>query len=120
MATKEYLLGGLVADISSEAIWVSGNTYQNRDSLKSLGAVWVPDKKKWRLPAGTDLSILRPPPQQPRVYEPNIWVYDRLRDKRRRECCSKCKREFDRENPQGPMWFVCPVHGKWQSDYTGD
>jgi hypothetical protein len=48
-----------------------------------------------------------------------MWVFDRPRN-RNKSCCSKCKREFDRENPQGPMWFVCPVHGKWQSDYTGD
>ena len=120
MASAEYLLNGLIAETSGEAIWISGATYDNRELLKSLGATWVPAEKKWRLPVGTDLSSLRPPPRPRVIYEPNLWVYDRVRDRRNRECCSQCKRRFDDENPQGPMWFVCPVHGKWKSDYTGD
>jgi hypothetical protein len=121
MAIKEYLLNGLVAEITPEAIHISGNTYSFRETLKSMGAKWSPEQKVWRLPAGADLSALRPPPPPPpKVYEANMWVYDRMRDRRRRECCSQCRRELDEIDPQGPMWYVCPVHGKWKSDYTGD
>jgi hypothetical protein len=120
MTTHEYLLYGLKATITLEGISITGNTYHCRDILKNLGAKWSADEKAWKLPYGTDLSSLRPPPPPPQIYQSNMWVFDTLRNKRRRECCSKCKRELDKENPQGPMWFVCPVHGKWQSDYTGD
>lgn len=120
MTTKEYLINGLVAEITPEEISITGNTYHYREMLKSLGAKWSPEKKAWKLPSGTDLAALRPPPPPPRqTYQPNMWVFDRPR-KRNSACCSKCKREFDDVNPQGPMWFVCPVHGKWKSDYTGD
>jgi hypothetical protein len=120
MTTHEYLLYGLKATTTSEGISITGSTYNNRELLKSLGAKWSASEKAWKLPYGTDLAPLRPPPPPPRVYQANMWAFDKLRDKRRRECCSQCKREFDKENPQGPMWFVCPVHGRWQSDYTGD
>jgi hypothetical protein len=121
MTTIEYLLYGLKATITLESISITGSTYNNRDLLKSLGAKWSAEQKAWKLPYGTDLSSLRPPPPPPRqTYQPNMWAFDRIRNNRRKECCSQCKREFDEVNPQGPMWFVCPVHGKWQSDYTGD
>jgi hypothetical protein len=127
---RETLINGLVADFYPDGILISGKTFENKDALKALGAVWSPPLKKWKLPLETDLSSLRPqvplqPPQpqpqrQIRVHEPNMWVYDRLRDNRRRQCCNQCKTEIDKVRPDGPLWYVCPQHGKWQSDYTGD
>jgi hypothetical protein len=134
---KETLINGLIAEYYPDGILISGRTFDSKDALKALGAVWSPPLKKWKLPLETDLSSFRPqvPPQgQPRpqeqsrgqlpsratVYEPNMWVYDRMRDKRRSPCCSQCKTELDKFRPDGPLWYVCPQHGKWQSDYTGD
>lgn len=119
------LRDGLKAEVLSDGIYLSGNTYNYKDHIKSLGGTWLPDQKRWRLPVGTDLtSLLQQVPralaQARQQVSQNMWAYDSLRHRRRSECCSKCKREFDAYRPDGPMWFVCPVHGKWQSDYTGD
>lgn len=130
-------MNGLLAEFYPDGVLISGRTFDNKDALKALGAVWSPPLKKWKLPLETDLSSLRPqipsksqsqiqsqtqPQRQIRVnqHEPNIWVYDRMRDRGRRQCCSQCKTELDKVRPDGPLWFVCPQHGKWQSDYTGD
>jgi hypothetical protein len=130
---RETLINGLVAEFYPDGILISGRTFDSKDVLKALGGVWSPPLKKWKLPLTADLSSLTPqipsqsqpqnqPQRQIRVnqYEPNMWVYDRMRDRGRRQCCSQCKTEFDKVRPDGPLWFVCPQHGKWQSDYTGD
>jgi hypothetical protein len=129
---SETLINGLLAEFYPDGVLISGRTFDNKDALKALGAVWSAPLKKWKLPLQVDLSSLRPQvsPQQwqsrsqeqPRanVYEPNMWVYDRMRDKRRSKCCNQCKTELDKFRPDGPLWYVCPQHGKWQSDYTGD
>ena len=127
---KETLINGLLAEFYPDGVLISGRTFDNKDALKALGAVWSAPLKKWKLPLQVDLSSLRPqvspqqsrPQEQPRanVYEPNMWVYDRMRDKRRTKCCNQCKTEIDKFRPDGPLWYVCPQHGKWQSDYTGD
>lgn len=128
---RENLINGLVAEFYPDGVLISGRTFDSKDVLKALGGVWSPPLKKWKLPLNADLSSLTPqipsqpqpqPQPQPRVmqYEPNIWVYDRVRDRRRRQCCSQCKTELDKYRPDGPLWYICPVHGKWQSDYTGD
>lgn len=109
MASQENLVNGMIAETFPEGIYISGNTYWNKDYLKSLGAVWKPDVKKWRLPPGTDLQPLRPIP----VIKP----FRRCKSGR---CCSKATVEFDKENPQGPLWYICKVHGNYKSNYTGD
>ena len=120
MAQQETLKYGLVLHKTQEGLQISGRTYEVREYLKSKGGKWNPQAKAWLFSAETDFSDLKmPPPPPPKPYEPNMWVFDRLRDKRRRECCSQCKREFDEFDPQGPMWYVCPTHGKWKSDYSG-
>ena len=114
---------GLNVEQGTENIRISGSTFDHKDKIKAIaGAKWNPAEKCWTVPLGSDLSTLIRPVERYMYRDPgpNMWVFDRLRDVRRRECCSKCKREFDDFNPQGPMWFVCPVHGKWKSDYTGD
>jgi hypothetical protein len=35
-------------------------------------------------------------------------------------CCQRCQVMIDKNRPDGPLWYVCPDHGRWQSDYTGD
>jgi hypothetical protein len=122
---KETLINGLVADFYPDGVLISGKTFENKDALKALGAVWSPPLKKWKLPLQVDLSSLRPQEQprgqpQMRVHEPNMYVYDRMPSKRNRQCCNQCKTEIDKFRPDGPLWYVCPQHGKWQSDYTGD
>lgn len=127
MSGKENLVNGLYAEISSEGIFISGKTFDNKDMLKQMKAVWVPEVKKWKLPPGTDLQPLRPQvpmrtqvpmrPPEARVRQINIYA-DRPR--RYGACCAKCKTAFDNYNPQGPLWYICPDHGKWKSDYTGD
>jgi len=113
MTTYEYLLYGLRAEITLEHILITGSTYNNRDLLKSLGAKWSPDKKAWALPYGTDLSSLRPPPRPQYLPLPARCRYGG-------RCCSQAVASFDKENPQGPLWYKCPVHGTWKSCYTGD
>lgn len=114
MTTKEYLLYGLVATITLDGISITGNTYNCRDLLKSLGAKWSSQEKAWKLPYGTDLSDLRPPPP-PRRFQPlPAKAY------RGGPCCGHAKPKLDDENPQGPLWYICPVHGTWKSCYTGD
>lgn len=122
MATQEALRDGLKLTRLQEGLEISGRTFDWREKLKSLGGRWNPEKKTWLLPADADITDLKQPvyvpvPREP--YTPNMWAFDRLRDRRRRECCKNCKREFDEFNPQGPMWYVCSTHGKWKSDYDG-
>ena len=38
---------GINIEIVGCWIWVDGNTYQNKDSLKSIGFKWAREKKKW-------------------------------------------------------------------------
>jgi hypothetical protein len=121
----ESLINGLVAEFYPDGVLISGRTFDNKDAIKALGASWSPPLKKWKLPLDVDLSSLRPqvreqPPPQPRAQvQPRVNLYAN-RPRRRGACCSQCKTEFDQFRPDGPLWYVCPVHGKWQSDYTGD
>lgn len=115
-------LPGLNIVILDGQIQISGKTFDHKDKIKAIaGAKWNPAEKCWTVPVGSNISALMDPSVK-YVYRdpgPNMWAYDRMRDVRRRECCKKCTREFDDFNPQGPMWFVCPDHGKWKSDYDG-
>lgn len=123
--TMETLSNGLILIKTHEGLEISGRTFEYRERLKAKGGRWNPERKTWIFAFETDFSDMRsiPTPSVPQRYrepvEPNMWVFDRVRNARRRECCSQCKREFDTYNPQGPMWFVCSVHGKWKSDYDG-
>lgn len=42
---------GLVLDEADGALWIRGNTYDHRDSIKATGAVWSRDRQAWRLPS---------------------------------------------------------------------
>lgn len=120
----ETLINGLVAEFYPDGVLISGRTFDSKDAMKALGGVWSPNLKKWKFPLTVDLSSLRPqvpsqPVYQPRPQPPRVNLYAN-RPRRPGACCSQCKTEFDKYRPDGPLWYVCPVHGKWQSDYTGD
>jgi hypothetical protein len=112
---------GLQVERTDAGYRVSGRTFDYKELIKAIpGAKWNAAEKVWSLPSDASLFTLQRPIPRREVIQPNMWAFDRLRDVQRRECCSKCTREFDDFNPQGPMWFVCPTHGRWKSDYTGD
>jgi hypothetical protein len=112
---------GLQVEQTDAGYRVSGKTFNYKELIKAIpGAKWNAAEKAWTLPSDAQLFTLQRPIPRREVIQPNMWAFDRLRDVRRRECCSKCTRKLDDFNPQGPMWYVCPVHGSWKSDYTGD
>ena len=133
MSAKEQLRNGLYAETSAEGTLISGKTFENKEMLKQMKAVWIPEVKMWRLPPGTDLQPLRlqvpaahvalsqtrtsVPQPVPRTRQVNLYAN---RPRRYGACCSKCKTRFDEDRPDGPLWYVCPDHGTWKSDYTGD
>lgn len=113
MTTKEYLINGLIAETGGDGISITGNTFPYKEFLKSLGGKWSPSQKAWILSLDADLSQLRPPPQPRYLPLPKHAI-------RGGKCCSRAKAELDKENPQGPLWYICPVHGTYKSCYTGD
>jgi hypothetical protein len=125
MATT--LRNGLVLTKTPEGLEISGRTYDAREYLKSKGGKWNPQTKAWLFHADTDFSELAlPPPPKPSARElqarADYFISDAYlhrASRRNRECCSQCRRELDDFNPQGPMWYVCPTHGKWKSSYDG-
>jgi len=50
--------GRLMAEEAANGIYISGNTYPVKNTLKELGGVWVPTAKKWKVPLGTNISGL--------------------------------------------------------------
>jgi hypothetical protein len=118
MSSPHPLLYGLFAEVvPDQCILISGKTFDSKDLLKSLGGVWVPDLKKWKLPLTADLSSLQPQVKVPPRPPPRT---DFLGKPMVRRCCQNCKVMYDKKRPDGPLWFVCPTHGTWQSDYTID
>lgn len=57
----EYLKYGLIAEKNPKEswIWISGNTFEQRELLRKMNGIWVAHKKKWRLPGSTDLASLK-------------------------------------------------------------
>ena len=50
--------GRLVAEEAANGIYISGNTYPVKNTIKGMGGIWVPNAKKWKLPLGTNISSL--------------------------------------------------------------
>jgi hypothetical protein len=125
----ETLAFGLFLKRTPEGLEVTGKTYDSKDRLKALGAKWNAEKKAWVLPLEADLSSLALPPPPPQSASMRQQIADyyisdsylrRVRKRSRHgRCCSEAKTEFDDENPQGPMWYVCAKHGNYKSDYDG-
>ena len=108
---KMTYLHGLTVAMTDTNVHISGHTFIHKDIIKAIqGSRWNPELKCWSLPIDADLSSLMA------TNQPSTISRNRL-DK---ECCGSCKRELDIHYPQGPMWFVCPTHGRWKSNYTGD
>ncbi len=38
---------GLIIELCGSWLWISGNTYENRDTLKEAGCRWSKNKNKW-------------------------------------------------------------------------
>jgi hypothetical protein len=93
-------------------VQVSGKTYEFREQLKSVGGKWNPELKNWSVPKGVDIEFLKP--KQKEKYTRPIPSYG--------QCCRKAKLEFERE--QGPLVYVCHLHGRRYTTkmgaYTGD
>ncbi len=114
---------GLYAEvIPDQCILISGKTFDQKDRLKSLGGIWAPDLKKWKFPLNADLSSLQPQVrlQTKPAPQPAPRIIYAQRPRRPGRCCSKCQVMIDKKRPDGPLWYVCPDHGTYQSDYTGD
>jgi hypothetical protein len=124
--TSVQLNYGLLATTTSEAIMITGRTFDSKDRLKSLGAKWNAEAKAWLLPITTDLSSLALPPvsasmrQQMADYTISDAYLRRVIGRTRHgRCCSEATTKLDDFNPQGPMWYVCAKHGSHKSDYDG-
>jgi hypothetical protein len=93
---------------------VSGKTYEFRDQLKSVGAKWNAELKVWSVPKDADIEFLTPKPPPKIIYKKPIPKFG--------QCCKKAKLEYERE--QGPLVYVCPLHGRRYTTemgaYTGD
>ena len=106
-----HLINGLLATEKVSQFYISGNTFDNKDMLKSMGAKWSADNKMWVLPAGTNITpLLAPPPPPPMRYlkSDRKWI------------CAKKKATFNPENIQGPLMWTCPCCPDFHSFYTGD
>lgn len=85
---------------------VTGRTYEIKDELRSHGGRWTPATKSWRFPKDTDFSFVNalfPPPIAHRVRR-NLW-----------RCCSKAV-----QRSTCVVSWDCPVHGYYDTGYTGD
>jgi len=49
----------LLYTVQDDAVYVSGKTYDYKDTLKSLGAKWNPEQKKWYFPGETNVDTIR-------------------------------------------------------------
>jgi hypothetical protein len=110
MSSTFTLKYGLIATRIGNQYYIQGNTYNNRDLLKSMGAKWSSVDRMWLLSTDTDIGMIRRPVQP----TPSKWA------RGGGKCCSKAIPEIDNDVPQGPLWYSCPVHGKHKSNYTGD
>jgi hypothetical protein len=116
---------GLLATTTSEFIEITGRTFDSKERLKALGAKWVPEKKAWTLPLGSDLSSLALPSvsasmrQQIADYMLESQLLRVRYRSRHGRCCQEASTKLDEDNPQGPMWYVCSKHGNYKSDYDG-
>lgn len=117
---------GLVAKTTTEAIEITGRTFDSKERLKALGAKWNAEKKTWVLPLGTDLSSLEVPPMSASMrqqiadyYISDGYLRRAIGRSRHGRCCSSATTKLDDVNPQGPMWYVCAKHGNYKSDYDG-
>lgn len=97
-------------------ITVTGRgTYGARESIKARGGRWDPAARTWTLPSGTDTGFLAPAP----LFVARL-VLAQPRRSRDGRCCHAATCEFDPVCPQGPMWWVCCIHGRVRSSWAGD
>jgi hypothetical protein len=49
---------GLKAEERRNGIYISGNTFPVKNTIKTMGGIWDRNTKQWKLPLGTNLSPL--------------------------------------------------------------
>ena len=113
--------GLILTMLANGRIQVSGATFPVRDQIKARGGRWDPAARAWTLPAGTNTvfaapAVVAPPPAVSLAVAAAVYV----RRDRSGRCCSGATTALDAENPQGPLWYHCKVHGSCKSSYTGD
>ena len=135
MSTAIRSTGVKYTTLTDGRLSLKGNTFPYKETIKQVGGKWTPDTNAWVLPAGTDLSFIKPIPQEPIV----PWF----------ACCEKAKiiyfgrQEYIcKEHDHRPWWLCCDkarivsvanmscscaAHGSPMSDmrvrgaiYTGD
>lgn len=110
--------GGLtVTTLADGRLQLGGATFAVRDQIKARGGRWDPAARVWTLPAGTDTTFEAPPPPPP---PPPAAAPVYVRRDRAGRCCRAATVSLDAENPQGPLWYHCKLHGSCKSSYTGD
>jgi hypothetical protein len=104
-----------------------GNTFTYKDQIKAAGGLWAPATKSWTVPAGADLSFIKPPPPPPAPKPREEWT----KEEWARYCASHNRRgnidrccknavSFTQYDYQGPTCYDCPRHGKTYNSYCGD
>jgi hypothetical protein len=111
-----------IQSLADGRIVLSGKTFDIKDKIKELKGIWNPEEKTWTLPAGTDISWLRPP--KPAAQPPvDLWggvsAHYYRRPDRSGRCCASAVPQLDPVCPQGPMIYVCAAHGNRKSNYAG-
>ena len=114
--------GLILTTLANGRIQVSGATFPVRDQIKARGGRWDPAARAWTLPAGTNTvfaAVAAPVAAAPVAVSLAAAVYYVRRDRSGR-CCRAATTALDAENPYGPMWYHCKLHGSCKSSYTGD
>lgn len=103
---------------------ITGNTFEFKENIKSMGGKWSPLEKAWRLPITTAVDSLYEAvkiKQEERVKAYDTWLYaNRFRSQRAGPCCTKAVCQLNPDDVQGPMIYKCPTHGISSTGYTGD
>jgi hypothetical protein len=111
--------GLILTTLANGRIQVSGATFPVRDQIKARGGRWDPAARAWTLPAGTNTVFAAAALAAPAPAPAAAVVYYVRRDRLGR-CCRAATTALDAENPYGPMWYHCKLHGSCKSSYTGD
>jgi hypothetical protein len=111
---------------------IKGKTFDWKDKIKALaGARWSPAEKAWRVPLSTNIDDFVDDVVLTQVeYEAQLKEWAKQAAEARKnyvppygECCKEAK--IKEEYWQGPMFYLCPKHGKRPTSergfgYTGD
>lgn len=107
---------------------ITGKTFPWKEKIKALaGARWSPAEKAWRVPLSTNIDdfvddvVLTQVEYEQEIKEAMKKFAERIPPYGK--CCEEGK--IEEEYWQGPMFYLCPKHGKRPTSkkgfgYTGD